>query len=219
MRRVRANAGDGARLRAEILRAAEELLVEAGTEEALTLRAVAARTGVSTPSVYLHFNSKEALVEAACLRSFDALAADMRAVRAGDPLAELAGRGKAYAAFALAHPTQYRVLMMRPAGRPAARTCYELMLETVSACVAAGVLRGEPGLLTPRLWAAVHGCVALLIAQPGFPWPEEPTAFVENVIRMAGLGSAVTARLPHGQTPSGAALDAACRALTEPSAW
>ncbi|MEV0584211.1 TetR/AcrR family transcriptional regulator [Nonomuraea sp. NPDC050310] len=219
MRRVRANPGEGALLRGEILRVAEELLAETGTEQALTLRAVAARAGVSTPSVYLHFSGKEALIEAVCLRAWDELAESMRLARADDPFARLARRGQAYARFALAHPTQYRVLLMRPADHRAAQACFDLMLETVRDCVEAGVLTGEPEKLATRMWAAIHGCVSLLIAQPGFPWPEEIDDFVTNVVRMAGFGTAVAERLPRrGVLPTprlGPALDAACRTLTD----
>jgi len=66
--RVRANPGEGERLREEILSAAERLLVDAGGDEALTLRAVAQHVGVTTPSLYRHFRDKASLVSAVCLR-------------------------------------------------------------------------------------------------------------------------------------------------------
>ncbi|MEU0571941.1 TetR/AcrR family transcriptional regulator [Nonomuraea sp. NPDC005983] len=205
-RRVRARRGEGALLREEILRAAEDLLTEAGTEDALTLRAVAMRAGVSTPSVYLHFTDKEALVEAVCLRVWDELGRLFAESSGGDPFVALGNCGRAYARFALDHPVQYRVLMMRPsAGEgvpPAAATCFGHMVDRVAACVATGVLQGEPEALALGLWSAVHGCVSLLIAQPSFPWPEDREALIAHIVRMAGLGAALVTRVPRTLPPS-----------------
>ncbi|WP_374213337.1 TetR family transcriptional regulator [Crossiella sp. SN42] len=41
-------------LRAEILAAAAGLINDGGDERAVTLRAVARRTGIAAPSIYLH---------------------------------------------------------------------------------------------------------------------------------------------------------------------
>ena len=208
-RRGRAKRGDGALLRGEILRAAEELLAETGTEDALTLRAVAERAGVSTPSVYLHFADKDELVAAVCLRVWDELGSFFSEVSGGDPFLALGRCGRAYARFALDHPVQYRVLMMRPAtGQglpPAAMACFGHMVDAVAACVETGVLKGDPETLALGLWSAVHGCVSLLIAQPSFPWPDDREALIDNIVRIAGFGSALYARLPR-ELPASAEL-------------
>ncbi|MBB6349759.1 MAG: TetR family transcriptional regulator [Nonomuraea muscovyensis] len=209
-KRVRARRGHGPLLREEILRAAAALLAETGTEDALTLRAVAERTGVSTPSVYLHFADKEALVEAVCLRVWDELGRLFAACGDDDPLRTLGRCGRAYARFALDHPVQYRVLMMRPpagragvAGVPrAAAACFGHMVDAVAACVRTGVLRGDPELLALGMWSAVHGCVSLFIAQPSFPWPGDREALVDHIVRVAGFGTALAARLPRELPPS-----------------
>ncbi|MFE3455180.1 TetR-like C-terminal domain-containing protein [Nonomuraea sp. NPDC059194] len=91
------------------------------------------------------------------------------------------------------------------------------MVEAVSACVAAGVLRGDPQTLALGLWSAAHGCASLLISQPSFPWPEDLDAFIDDTVRMAGFGTAVASRLPrHGiSTEVVAELDAFAARLTE----
>lgn len=206
-KRVRANPGQGGLLREEILRAAEELVVEAGSEDALTMRAVARRAGVTTPSVYLHFADKEALLEAVCLRVWDQLGAQVGDAVDGaeDPFVALARRGRAYARFALDHPVQYRVLMMRtitaekPNGPPpAAAACFGHFERAVADCVEAGVLHGAPRALAVSLWSALHGCVSLLIAQPSFPWPEGVDALIDRTLLMSGLGTALASRIPRG---------------------
>lgn len=200
--RSRARPGEGTRLREDILAAAERLLDESGTEEALTMRAVATRTGVTTPAVYIHFADKEALLEAVCLRVWSELGAAVRerAQSRRNPLSALAEQGRAFAQFALSHPVQYRVLMMRQSLSPgmtaAAQACYEYHTQTVSECVAAGFFHGNPERLALSLWAALHGCVSLLIAQPEFPWPASPEDLIEDTIRMAGFGTALACRVP-----------------------
>ncbi|WP_188192286.1 TetR/AcrR family transcriptional regulator [Nonomuraea sp. SYSU D8015] len=211
-RRVRARRGEGPLLREEILRAAEDLLAESGTEDALTLRAVAERAGVTTPSVYLHFADKEALVEAVCMRVWDELGRLFSENLGGDPLLALGRCGRAYARFALDHPVQYRVLMMRPSVAPgvppAAAACFRHMVNAVSACVETRMLEGDPEELALGLWSAVHGCVSLLIAQPSFPWPRDREALIDQIVRVAGFGTAVYSRLPRS-LPASADLVAA----------
>ncbi|MFC4123219.1 TetR/AcrR family transcriptional regulator [Nonomuraea zeae] len=205
-RRVRARRGAGLLLREEILRAAEDLLAESGTEDALTLRAVALRAGVSTPSVYLHFADKEALVEAVCLRVWDELGRLFTDNLGGDPFLALGRCGRAYARFALDHPVQYRVLMLRPSATPgvppAAAQAFRHMVSVVTACVETRVLEGDPEELALGLWSAVHGCVSLLIAQPSFPWPRDKEALIDRIVRIAGFGTALYSRLPQSLPPS-----------------
>jgi AcrR family transcriptional regulator len=213
VRRTRARRGEGGRLREELLDAAERLLVDAGTDDAVTLRAVAAAAGVSTPSVYLHFTDREALVEAVCIRVWGELESLFHEARGDDPFQSLGRFGYAYARFAIEHPVQYRVLLMRPAihANTAADACFRLMTEAVSASVDSGLLHGDPRTLALQLWSAVHGAVSLIIAQPHLPWPDDLDAFFNDVVRMAGLGAAVHTRVPH--LSSGTELRAAFDAL------
>lgn len=223
--RTRARPGDGPLLREEILRAAEALLDEAGDESALTLRAVAARTGVTTPAVYRHFADKSALVAAVCMRVWESLGTVVRdAIEAGDdddPLQGLRRGAAAFMRFGIAHPVQYRLLMMAPPrpGEPrpereAAMACLDYMAEAVRPCVEAGVLRGDAQHIALRAITAAHGCIALVIAHPYFPWPEDLDEFLDEVSRMSGLGSAALGWLmsrPPRTVPSAEAYAASFR--------
>jgi AcrR family transcriptional regulator len=74
-----------ARRRADVLRAAEEIVVGEGSH-ALTLAAVAARTGLARPSVYAYFPSTEALLVALVEEGFARWAETLR-----DATADVAG--------------------------------------------------------------------------------------------------------------------------------
>ncbi|KLL11159.1 MULTISPECIES: TetR/AcrR family transcriptional regulator [Protofrankia] len=204
--RTRARRGEGGRLAEEILFAAEALLVETGDEQAVTVRAVARRVGVTTPSVYLHYADKAALLDAVCLKVWGDLDERLTAATVGvtDPLDALRRCGMAYVRFGLDHPVQYRLLMMgRPlthgercaaAATTAARAALRQMSRAVQDCVDAGVFRGETRPLALSLWAAIHGCVSLLLSKPELDWPPVED-FVDHTVRMAGLGTALISRV------------------------
>ena len=112
-RRRRSARGEGDRLREEILVATAALLARMGSDEALSLRAVAREVGVSAPSVYLHFPDKEALLLAVAAELFSEVerALDAAAAQAGDdPVATVVARARAYVEWGLEHPGQYKVL-------------------------------------------------------------------------------------------------------------
>lgn len=197
--RKRAARGQGAALRGEVLTAAMDLLRETGSEEAVSLRAVATRVGVSVPSIYLHFADKQALLDAVCTEVFEALHVTMKAASAdaADPWAALRAMGVSYVQFALANPEHYRIVMMR-GGDPTyeiAGGAFTYLLDGVVACIGLGILEGDPVELGLRLWAAAHGIASLLIAKPSFPWPPVEE-LVDATICMAGTGLAASSRLP-----------------------
>ena len=202
--RKRAARGQGAVLHGEVLRAAMDLLSETGDEDAVSVRAVAQRVGVSVPSIYLHFADKQALLDAVCGQVFEDLHVAMRAACADatDPLDALRRQGVAYVQFAVGHPEQYRITMMRPpadsdkhGGDTVAGGAFGHLLEAVGLCVEAGVLEGQPLVLGLQLWATAHGLASLLIAKPGFPWPPLED-LVDSTICATGLGLAALTRLP-----------------------
>ena len=202
--RRRSARGQGGALRGEVLRAAMDLLAETGEEDAVSLRAVAQRVGVSVPSIYLHFADKQALLDAVCEEVFAALDTTMQTAGAGAPqvFEGLRRQGVAYVEFAVANPEHYRIVLMRKhesaAGSYAdlmmAHAAFQHFVDSVQACVDAGVFEGDADQLALRLWAAAHGLAALLVAKPYFPWPplEE---LIDGVMSMAGLGIAAASRL------------------------
>jgi AcrR family transcriptional regulator len=181
-RRTRARRGEGERLRGQILEAAERLLVEAGDEQAVTIRDVAEAVGVTPPSVYLHFADKDELLFAISERNFAELdrVTEEAAAGSNDLLQSLALRGRAYVRFGVEHPEQYRILFMRnPAQTPQSfdfsrvgtAASFGHLLEHVTRCVEEGLIEGDPLQVSLVLWAGVHGLTSLLISKPEVPWP------------------------------------------------
>ncbi|GAC1312447.1 MAG: TetR/AcrR family transcriptional regulator [Acidimicrobiales bacterium] len=177
--RRRARRGQGDRLRDEIVTAATALLAERGGEEAVSIRAIADKVGVTPPSIYLHFADKDELFLAVCddrFRELDRLS-NLAAAGTDDPLERIRRRGQAYVQFGLDNPEHYRVLFMGP--RHAAATteqmkewaAFEHLVDDVKAAIAAGLLSGDPFVSALGLWATVHGITSLMITMPTFPWP------------------------------------------------
>ncbi len=206
--RRRAPRGQGELLRGEILQAAKDLLAERGDEDSVSVRSVAERVGVSTPSIYLPFPDKSALIAAVCQDVFAELDQEMEAAAAAasSPFLGLRARGHAYARFALANPEHYRIVMM---GRPhvgheffsgddlTSSATFAHLVAAVAQCREAGVFSdAQPDeQVAFGLWAAAHGAVSLVIAKPMLNI-EDSLAMCDQTISAAGIGLAVLARLP-----------------------
>jgi AcrR family transcriptional regulator len=93
----------------EIVDVARELL-EAEGPEALSMRRVAERLGIRAPSIYKHLRDKQALEAALISAGLEEWAEAFE----GDTPEEL---GRAYRAYALAHPHLYRLMTERPLPR------------------------------------------------------------------------------------------------------
>jgi AcrR family transcriptional regulator len=179
-RRPRARKGEGPRLREEILAATERLLLQTGSAEAVSIRAVADAVGVTPPSIYRHFPDKQSLIFEVCTRHFTALTEHMRKAADGidDPVEAMAARGRAYVHFGVAHPEPYRIMFMtRPDGSPTNvqeewfRTSETFLdaLQGVQACIDAGRLRPEHTdayRVCLGFWARVHGLTSIAVSKP-----------------------------------------------------
>lgn len=154
--------------------AAWDLLGEGGPD-AVTLREVGRRTGVSRTAPYRHFQDKDDLLRAVAVRAFEQLYDRMRVAIDGaqDAPAELRAACRAYVWFALEQPRQYRmmfgdwVLSQKHAEGPESiplRSSAERLFGIASSVIESGqrakaFRAGDPsdfGLLT---WSAMHGLV------------------------------------------------------------
>ena len=172
----RAAAGEGERLREQLLDAAEAQLIARGSIQAVSLRQVARDVGVSATSVYLHFSDKDDLFLAVCTRRFIALGELLREARVGHRSAvdQLRAAGHAYVRFGLDHPGQYHVLfgggvpmeVVKERLPEEERVGLQVKLE-LAGVIQRGIEAGEfrpvdPIVTTVSLWATVHGLVEVL---------------------------------------------------------
>jgi AcrR family transcriptional regulator len=202
-RRSRAKRGHGGRLRDELIEAAGTLLDDAG-EDGVTIRAVAQAVGVSTPSVYLHFDNRLELLHTVCLGVWDELGRRMLSISAQttDPFAELHQRSVAYIRFGLDHPLRYRLVATGPATaatEQVADACFRFLRETVQRCADAGVLHGDVTALTRAICACLHGAVSLLILQPTSKWPDDIPQYADDAATLACQGAAALSRGRHSR--------------------
>lgn len=170
-------AATGADLRRLLLDHARRLLV-AGGYDALSMRKIAASAGCSATSIYLHFESKDALTHALISEGMARLHATLAAAQAErtTPAGQLDALSRAYVAFGLDNPEYYEVMFQlhpeRMARYPAedyrrARRNVGLFRDALAAGVADGSLAppSPPDVAATVLWTALHGLVSLLLAR------------------------------------------------------
>jgi AcrR family transcriptional regulator len=139
--------------------------------DALNLRQLAARAGVTPGAPYHHFASREELLRAIAEEGFERLEADLIAARdaAGDSAqARLEALGRAYVSFAVSCPGHFRVMFHGDAKSsgptaPGLRA-FHLLRDAVLACQEAGTApAGDPAPLVLAAWSAVHGFATLWV--------------------------------------------------------
>jgi AcrR family transcriptional regulator len=197
--------GQGARLSEDIVRAALALIEREGSDEAVTLRAVAREIGIAAPSIYPHFADRESIVLEVVARLFDELAEAITAAHAAagdDPVDRLVAGCEQYVRYGLENPARYGVLFSGRWRDAAADYCrpvvilpgstavlefgaeaFALLAGGIQACAKAGESASTDVISDgTAVWVALHGTVTLRTALPGFPWPEPVTDFVRQLV-------------------------------------
>jgi AcrR family transcriptional regulator len=195
--------GQGASRRGEILDAAKRLFLTEGFERA-TIRKIAASVGVSSAALYLYFPDKDAILRAIAESTFETLLARLEeSQRQADTDLERFRAGlRAYVAFGVAHPDEYRLTflakMMASCGpgrpvdpcshAPAADRSFDILATSIQRLMQAGIFRHDDPVLTAEaVWASLHGVTALLLDQREH-LESETEALVTAVIDMAVRG-------------------------------
>jgi AcrR family transcriptional regulator len=148
--------------------------IQAQGVEALTLRVVGQRLGVSRTALYRHFSHKSALLAAVAREGFRTLKEELdKTMRGeGDRWQGFEAMGRAYVRFAVEHPAHYRVMfggfleacqdepdLLREAGES-----FQVLVDALTLLQRAGQLRHDDSLQMARyVWAIVHGISMLII--------------------------------------------------------
>ncbi|WNI28234.1 TetR/AcrR family transcriptional regulator [Streptomyces sp. ITFR-6] len=152
--------------------AVQRLLVEWGSPDKLTMRAVAKEVGISAPSIYLHFADKSELVWAALADRYEELVAQMTAATddAPEPRARLQAQARAYCLFALNNAGHYQLMfeVRQPTVAPSkishhpARHVSASLRAGIRQCQNSGYIVTQPvEQAAQTLWAGLHGTVSL----------------------------------------------------------
>jgi AcrR family transcriptional regulator len=156
----------------DALVAAAADLMDAGGLEAVTLREVGRRAGVSHNAPYKHFADKEALLAAVAARELDRRrSAMLETVAANEsPEAVLRAVMHGYVAWAQANPVRFKLVYGSWSKgsdelAAAAKASRGLLVGAVTAAQEAGALpAGDPERVTALLQALAHGAVDLALS-------------------------------------------------------
>ncbi len=160
-------------LRRALLDAVIDLYAKDGPH-AVTMRTVAARTGVTHAAPYRHFHSKQEMLAVVAEEGFGRLRAEIVESMATreDPLDRWEEIGVAYVRFAARSPCHFRIMYSSdladraqfPALRDAAADAFRLLLDVVIESQKAGRVRGGDAVeLAVTAWAMMHGLAVLLL--------------------------------------------------------
>lgn len=151
--------------------AAAAALLDAGGQEAVTLRAVAEKVGISHNTPYRHFADRNALLAGVAIVDFERIARAFEARAAEAPAsAALRGAARDFIDYGLAHPARYRLLFSDPglpateALRSAAFAPFAILVGLVEQCQGEAALpASDPVRIAGVLFAAIHGAIDLAI--------------------------------------------------------
>ena len=159
-------------------------VIDEGGLESLTLAAVAARTGVATPSLYKHVAGLADLRVLLGIRVLEDMTERFTAAvlgRSGDDA--VAALLHAYRDYVRAHPARYAAMPLDPLHDPALAAPGGKLLEVVFATLRAYGLTDSAAVHTTRgLRAVAHG-FASLEACGGFGLPEDLDETYDQLVR------------------------------------
>jgi AcrR family transcriptional regulator len=102
----------------EIRHVARVLLVNEGSD-AVTLRAIARKVGITAPALYRYYTSREDLIEHIrldiCTDLADELNADLEGIAEADVLGQVLGICRGFRRWAIAHPQEFSLVFASPA--------------------------------------------------------------------------------------------------------
>ena len=162
-----------AMMRDEVLTAARQIVQDQGVK-GLAMRTLAQAVGVTAPTLYDYFPSKEAVLDALYIQGASLMLAEFQAAIDGSEPGRprLQAIGSAYRRFALSHPDLYLLMYGRvdASYRPGVdeMACgmdvQQATVGAVAEAIALGHLRpGDPEAVAHVLWTLAHGHVSLEI--------------------------------------------------------
>jgi len=156
-----------------IVESARDILADQGMD-ALSMRSVAERVGVSATAIYHYFENKDELVSRVVQEGFHQFGEYLQAVADQHPrgsLERVRAIGEGYLRFALEHQSYFRVLFGLHHQHPHALEDlpedggYRLLRLAVQDAMDAGTMRRiDPDLMVMYLWSVAHGLLTISMA-------------------------------------------------------
>lgn len=141
------------------------LLLDAGGPDAVTLREVGARAGVTRGAPYRHFADKESLLTAVAAESWERLGEQFHALRTNarqSPTDTLRAALATVISISRRQPHTYRLMFSTPAADPSAVVrAAQAMCDEFLAIVASVVGQSDAPLYAGILLTGVHGAAGL----------------------------------------------------------
>ena len=148
--------------------------IQAKGVDALTLRAVGQKLGVSRTALYRHFTDKSALLAAVAGEGFHTLRVQLVEAweHGGRGVEAFEAMGAAYVRFAVANPSYYRVMFggfvhdgtTDPELAQEGAGAFQALVDALVALQQNGLMRQDEPLQMARfIWAVVHGVAMLTI--------------------------------------------------------
>lgn len=166
----------GERLSRERIVEAAGTAIEADGYEAVSLRSLAKRLGVTAPAIYDHVDSKDELLRAVAASGYAAMDASFE-VGGGRAIDRCRERAHTYVRFSQERPELFRVMFLyRPAAVPveadnelsAASTMFDRGLADITSAIEEGdLVDRDPIQINLTLWAAIHGVATVGLLAPG----------------------------------------------------
>jgi AcrR family transcriptional regulator len=155
-------------IKSRIVAAARALYFERGPD-AVTMRAVAERVGVTATALYRHFADKDAILREVMGEGSRLLGSHLfRALEAPTPLERLRATANAYLDFAVAQPQAYRALYEMAEAEEGSPVHLQrgamrrFLRDRVREAMDAGVVApGDPDGTALSVWAMLHGLASL----------------------------------------------------------
>lgn len=184
-------------------------MIRAQGVEALTLREIGARVGVSRTALYRHFADKRALLTAVATEGFRTLRQHLvTAWEEGDRgRAGFQAMGSAYIRFAIANPSHYRVMFgsfvelkkEEPELAVEAGCAFQALVDALATLRQHGVVRDDDTSLMARfVWSVVHG-----VAMLGIDGQLREAGSMEELTRyaIASIGNGIYSAGSSGRSP------------------
>lgn len=175
----------------------------------VSIRSVAQRVGVTPPSIYLHFEDKDALMDAVCARYFQKLDREMQRLADTHTSAVelLRAQGLAYVRFATRTPELYRIATMAQWRSKSSidvaldSSAFKHIRATVQRLMDDNVYRPDDATTVAlEFWSAAHGVAAMVIAKPHLPFGDAE-AFADRVLCSVFCGRVVLGYCGADATP------------------